>query len=391
MATEKKTLSFDDLRQRVMAKAARGGNNPDAAEDIKDPHDAGTKSIPTDKDNKNSTKSLPDNKKNDTEDPEALTHGDTTEAGDGKTPNVSKTENKGGCGEDVTKAASALLEKLNIKKKASPDAEKAPVEEAKKESPEANAEEKKEASEEKKAEEKKEAAETKAEKVELGADAHIKLAQAILEDEENYAVADRMLKRKMGADAAQDLLKAAAESSAIAKEQREQAQFIEYMNKHASEDEKAQFQAAVMLAEFEKSASAEEKEKFQKIASAYQAGLEKCASDLEKKAFEAGAQDAALGMEAGMEAAPAEGEMPGGEMGVEDLMALIMAAVESGEIPPEVAEQLLMALEAEAGGGAPAEGGDPAAEGAPAEEAAPEEKMASLSDKLAKKLEKKED
>lgn len=382
-------LSFNDLKDRVWNKQA--ANNPDDASDIKDPNDAGTKAIPTDPDNKNSTKSLPENKKNDEGDPEALTHGDTTEAGDGKTPTVAKTENKGGCGtEDVTKAASNLLNKLT--NKSAKKTEETTKQVAKdvtvvKDEITAVPEIAKKAEETKSAEE-------KAGEVKWDRESHIKLAEAILSDEENFATADRLLKRKLGADAANDLLKAASESMAAEKEEQAQSEFVEYMEKYATAEEKQQLHTAIVLDNFEKTASAEDKQKFEKIATAYNAGLATCTTDMEKKAFEQGAQDAALGMEAGMDAPVEEGMPAGGELTPEDLVMLIMAAVESGEIPEEVAMQLIEAIE---GGGelAPEEGGAPMEEDPAAIEAAMaaeggEPKMASLNEKLAAKLVKTE-
>ena len=143
-----------------------------------------------------------------------------------------------------------------------------------------------------------------------------------------------------------------------------------------------------------KSASEEDRGLIMKIASVHQDELSKISDPILKQAYMQGSMDAAAMQDAG-----AEGGAPttlpgseGGEPSPEQIIELLQAMIQAGEIDEQTAAAIVQELQgAMGGGGAPPEGGDPAAAEAEAAAAAagggmPEEKMASTVDNLYKEL-----
>jgi hypothetical protein len=201
---------------------------------------------------------------------------------------------------------------------------------------------------------------------------HFKLASEILATEEGVQFAERILQKAAGVEAAKELIRAAGEQQyMMAKAAYEQEQY-----EAAVAEELAQREAVV--AELTKNASAEDLKEIQKIASVHNKVASALVNDFEKQAYQAGAMDAAA-MEDAVgegEEVPAEAEGPG----IEEMLAILEEAVQSGEIDEETAMAVAEQLMAEAGG----EGGEAGMEGAEApmpEEAAmaaqEAEKMAS--------------
>lgn len=201
-----------------------------------------------------------------------------------------------------------------------------------------------------------------AEEFEMPYDAYVKLAHTILTVEGGMDCAHRLIKEAKGAETANALL----DNALVAQAQLEKAAAA-----HA--------QGAGLVDQiFAGCKTQAEAEQVVKIASAHKeqiSVIEKQAGDaesaeLEKLAYAAGAMDAAAMQEG-------EGELPGGESeeaSPEDFLAVIQQLVDSGQLPPEVAEQLLAELQGGAGG--EAAGG----EGAEEAEETEEEKSAAAKD-----------
>lgn len=202
---------------------------------------------------------------------------------------------------------------------------------------------------------------------ELGTDMMLKLAATMLETEEGRKVAEATLLKSAGAEAARNLLGAAADQyDALV---RNAIAWDEY-EKSAAYQANAELAAAEELL---KSASVEERAQIVKIAQVIPAVLATIPDEMEKLAFQQGAMD---GAQMDASAAPAdEGGAPQ-EPGLEgagqegpslgQIAQLLMAAVQSGEIDQATAEQVMQELaKAEQGGG-----GAPGAEGAPGEDPA---------------------
>jgi hypothetical protein len=177
-----------------------------------------------------------------------------------------------------------------------------------------------------------------AEEFELPTDAYVKLAHTILSVEGGMEYAHRLIKQAKGAETADALLNNAINA---------QAEFEKAAAAHA--------QGAGLVDQiFAGCKTQAEAEQVVKIASAHKeqiSVIEKQAADaesaeLEKLAYAAGAMDAAAMQEG-------EGTLPGGESeeaSPEDSLAVIQQLVASGQLPPEVAEQLLAELQGGAGG-----------------------------------------
>jgi len=191
---------------------------------------------------------------------------------------------------------------------------------------------------------------------------HMKLASEILSSEEGIALAHTYLSKRANAEAADDLInKARAQQEGFCKAAAEEYEYQEQMlafQKEASD----QFNAL----------PPEQQALVKKAGEAHQENLSQISDDLHKLAYMQGAADGGAMME------DPGGMIPGGDpeqpMGPEEIMAVVQAMVESGELTPEEAEQILAELEGGEMGGAPEGGmpGDPAmmgAEGAPPAEA----------------------
>jgi hypothetical protein len=200
---------------------------------------------------------------------------------------------------------------------------------------------------------------------------HLKLASIILETQEGRDFAEAQIARHHGAQAANDIVKAAC-----------------LMEDKARELAEAEESGAIAAEEMWKSASAEERENIVKLASVRASGLAFYQTEHEKAAYDAGAAGAAQMIDDGSLGAggdpgaaggmppggdPAAGMPPGGDPsggdptgagggGMEEaIMAALDQMVQSGEITPEMAGQILQALQSGgAEGGAP--GGAPGGE-----------------------------
>lgn len=182
-----------------------------------------------------------------------------------------------------------------------------------------------------------------ADEVPLDPSFHIKLATIILSTEEGREFAQAQVEKYHGAQAASDIVKAAALMEAKAEEL-------------AQAEESGALQAEAMW----NAASPEEQANVIKMAQVLAAGRNVYKTEHEKMAYDAGAAGAAEMADQGMlgqEAAPEGAGMD------EAIMAALEQMVQSGEITPEIAAQILQALQ---GGGAGGEGGGampPGAEG----------------------------
>ena len=188
----------------------------------------------------------------------------------------------------------------------------------------------------------------------------LKLAATMLETEEGRKVAEATLLKSAGAEAARTLLGAAANQyDALV---REQIAAEEY-HKAASAQDNAELLAAEELL---KSASVEERAQIVKIAQVIPAVLDTIPDEMEKLAFQQGAMDGAQ-MDASSApaeegGAPQEPSLEGAEgaPSLEQIAQMLMAAVQSGEIPQEVAQQVMQELAQAEGGAGGAPGGEPA-------------------------------
>lgn len=200
--------------------------------------------------------------------------------------------------------------------------------------------------------------------IQLTPEFHMKLASLILEDEEGLQLAEKILRKAAGHEAAQELINAALT---------QQDAFVRAANdydaqvKYAAEVEAYQ---AAQLNEFLKSASDEDRKSIEKFAQVHGAFLSTLGTDWEKAAYMQGAQDAAAMGDAEAEGAPPEIEGGGeGPMGPEEIIALLQEMVQAGEIDEATAAQIAESLAMGAGGG----GGE---EEVPLPEEAPEEAKA---------------
>lgn len=225
--------------------------------------------------------------------------------------------------------------------------------------------------------------------VNIDTDMYVKLARAILEVPGGVEMAEQVLAAGRGIADAQTLIKdaTAAHQNFLAQLEQE-----EELTKLASSVEFQQLQH--LKTAFEKATPAEQKV-IVKVASALQAGSQRYEHPTLKMAFAAGASDGA----AMMESVPpgAEGEPMGGEgepalpgagpadapAGPEEIAQALQMLVESKEISPEVAEQVLQQILGGAAG-APEAGGSPAEAGG--EAPVPEEAEGAEAEKQANAL-----
>ena len=239
------------------------------------------------------------------------------------------------------------------------------------------------------------AAEAVASDITLSQASYAKLASAILESEDGVKFATRILKEAKGAEVANQLINAALQAQ-------------DNFQKAAA----AEAQGAELADAMFKSASAEDQALIIKYAQVHSASAAEIDADTSltaeqkqtaKLAYAQGAMDAAAMQDAPPASAPegaapvegAEapvGDLPGGESAEpspEDIMAVIEQLVQSGQLPPEVAQQLMQELSggAPAEGAAPVEGVEEAVEADPAAKAAgANTKSASAEQKLAAEI-----
>jgi hypothetical protein len=215
----------------------------------------------------------------------------------------------------------------------------------------------------------------------------MKLASSILQTEEGVRLAEAVLTKQAGVDAARELIDDAVISYAGIMKYASELQQAEAVKQAAV----AQQQAA--LYELVKDASAEDLEGMDKIANFLIPALESTTDPIAKMAMMAGAEDATAMMDSGAAAEDPEvaagATLPGadGPLELEQLAELVAMLVQSGKLPPEQAEAIMAALAAdptgEAGAGLEAEapvdpataGAESGAEGEEAEAPAEEEVM----------------
>lgn len=202
--------------------------------------------------------------------------------------------------------------------------------------------------------------------LDLDREALLKLASAVISTDEGIDLVMPLLRKQVGRETAALLIKEASQEfeQAINAE----AELME-MQKQAAAQEAAEYEYLDGLV---KSASSEDEAK--KLVGAYFAHKENRAlftTEWEKYAYDQSVDDAAMMMEA--EEAGADPTLEGAETpSLEQILMLLEAAVQSGEIDEEtaaaIAEELLG--DPEIAGAAGAEGGDPGMEAMPEEDMA---------------------
>lgn len=190
-------------------------------------------------------------------------------------------------------------------------------------------------------EEEKEAAdvEATASDFEEDANAYQKIASLVMNYEEGRNLVNELADRELGKQAAENLIKEAAEMENI---------------QQAFEEEQAQ--AAAQVEEMLKGASEEDVKDIEKLMVLHSGALESFENDYEKEAYDLGVKQAAAAMDAEGGEMPMEGE----DVSLDEVAAVIMQMVESGEIDPQLAEAILAELAGADGGAGMEEGMDPA-------------------------------
>ena len=185
-------------------------------------------------------------------------------------------------------------------------------------------------------------------------------AKAILEVEGGMKLAEDLLTKQAGQEAAKrlldDLTIGYGETVKLAHEIAQE----EYVKQAAIQEAEAQY------ALLTKNATQADLDRMAKTASAIFPFVDKLEHPLEKLAAMQGAEDAAAMEDAGAFGEGPEAEaaaLPGAEgaLSLEQLAQILAGMVQSGQVPQKVAEDLLNAIAA---------GGDPAAAGAPVDPAA---------------------
>ena len=175
----------------------------------------------------------------------------------------------------------------------------------------------------------------------ISPEALLKLASTILATEGGLAAVEPVLLKAAGIEAANQIMKEAAESYdtlltqqyAYVKQAAEQAQYEEYVKAAAAQE-------LMQLDEVIKSASAEEREQIVKFAKVHGEALSNIEDEMLKQAYMQGAADAAAMEDAG------GGELPGAEgpASIEQIAQLLQAMVEAGEIDEQTAMGVLQEL-----------------------------------------------
>lgn len=176
----------------------------------------------------------------------------------------------------------------------------------------------------------KEAPEKKAEdlasNLEATPDLYLKIASLVMGTEEGRQMVDRLVEQEMGKEAAANLIAEHAQLEAEA-----EAEYY-LQEKYAS-----------VIGDITDRMSEEDKATVVKSAHVHSAVLASYQTDYEKQAYAMGAEQAAGAMDQEDGMIPGEDNMEA-EPSPEEIAEIIMGLVESGEIPPEVAEQLLTEL-----------------------------------------------
>jgi|GEM_PF-6024506 hypothetical protein len=171
------------------------------------------------------------------------------------------------------------------------------------------------------------------------ANAYQKIASLVMGYEEGRQLVTDLADRELGKQAAESLIKEAAEL-----EQLEVAYQQSILQGEADVD--------AML----KNASQEDIQDIEKLIVAHSGAKEGLEYDFEKEAYDLGVKQAAAAMDETGGEMPLEGE----DVSLDEVAAIVMQMVESGELEPQLAEAILGELAgADAGGGDPAMGGSP--------------------------------
>ena len=167
----------------------------------------------------------------------------------------------------------------------------------------------------------------------MNPNAYRKIAGLVLGYQEGRDLLDKLADREMGKQAAQQLISEAeqlgAEEIAVERQRSKQAQYVNHLTNQATEEDVSAIR---------------------KMASVHQSAYGAYNTKYERFAYDAGAKQAAAAMD------EADGMIPGDtgeEPSIEEIAEIIMQMVESGELDPALAEQILAEL-AGGGGGMPA-------------------------------------
>ena len=213
---------------------------------------------------------------------------------------------------------------------------------------------------------------------------HFKIASTILATEQGRQTVEALLLQELGAEAANDLVKAASmmedQAAQAAAYEASGAAYADQLWEQASPDEQEKIIKIASIHEYQKSRFAED-EFGALLKQAYDQGAEAAAGQMDQSAAPPGAEGAAPG--------GAEGEEGGGqEASIDDIVEVLQNLVQSGQITSDVAEEILTKLVGgEEGGAAPggaedamgAEGAaPPGADQIPPEISGPAEKAASI-------------
>ena len=412
--TTPKVQKFGDVVQRVrqyQEKMASEANK--SASNVKvpetDPAEKGTQSIPTDPEASKKKQNMPSDNSNESNEGKKLEDRDTHPASTGKdrvktTDGTSKDE--AATGGDPTVSLSKIASRAQsivskLKKSASDSAPNkneenksaTPTDSSTADTKQKKAEVIEDSSKEKKENDVKDMKSKEATAVATNIDPNpeflFKLASTILETEGGLEAVEPILRKAAGIEAAQEIMTKAASAYDNFVREGYHAMMVE---KQASEQQAYFFSG---LNEMLKSASAEDRAMITKIASVHQEELAKIADPILKQAYMQGAMDsAAMQDSAAGGGAPALPGAEGGEPSPEQIIELLQAMIQAGEIDEQTAMAIVQELQAAAGGGGgappPEGGGDPAAAEAEAAAAAAggggEEKAASSIDNLFKEL-----
>jgi hypothetical protein len=346
------TVTQSDIKNRI---SARLQSKKAAAATASDPTEKGTAGIPTDPDASKDKQNLPADPTNASREGKDLTDKDTNPARTGKDVPSAADGDAQDKQTNVKKSASDILARVkNLRTKSASPAVTEPA-------PAAAPVTTKSAAPSEPA-------------LTLDGDAMMKLASAIFETEEGIDMVLPLVRKQLGREMAAQLVKqASADYNEMLEKQAAAAREHEEMRKYAAAREQY-FENLYNSAD-----TPAEGEHLVKVALAHEANCDGL-TYFEKCAYDQGVADAGAMM--GAEEEGGEPTIEGAEEpSLEQILALLEAAVSSGELDEATASQIAQELLASEGGA----GGDPAAGGAPAPEGgegapAPEEavKMASV-------------
>lgn len=325
-----KTL-MEKIREKQAASKAQGDN----VSDIKDPSDAGTKSIPVDSDASNDKQNVPGGQSNTSSGSDALENNSTPQK-DADDPAEIKPK-------DGNREDEAGESKLKGNEKIATAVKN--IRQLFKKEASSNSEENKSKEGENKEASKKQGQGNTLDK--LTPDLHVKIAKAVLELENGREIVEKALEKRLNKEAANKLINDAVNMEKKAYQYQMQKQA--YLQKLAAvkQAQKQEF------SKLYKEASDEDKKFIEKAAKAHQANLQSLKTREEKIAYEQGMGDAAMAAE--MDAQGADMMAGMDDISIEELAMILEEMIAAGEITPEEAEEILMMYQAEMGGAAVAD------------------------------------